>query len=72
MTKALVIVIGIVLLIALAPVLTILAWQWIVPDIFAGAVEQHILPAAISYWQAWKLIILLAVLGVSGRGSSKK
>lgn len=41
-----------------------LVWAWVVPDVFAGAVEQHILPATLTWVQALKLWILLLVLGL--------
>ena len=48
-------------------------WHWVVPDIFAGAVSQNILPATITLWQAFKLSILVsAFIGASRTSSSKK
>lgn len=41
-----------------------LVWNATVPDVFAGAVEQHILPATLTWVQALKLWILLRVLGL--------
>lgn len=67
--KAGLILIGVLILIALAPIGVMLAWQWVVPDVFAGAVTHGIIPQAITYWQAWKMIILLAILGISGRST---
>lgn len=50
-----------------------LVWQWVVPDIFAGAVAQNILPATITLWQAFKLSILLSVfIGVNRASNSNK
>lgn len=70
--KAILFILLIIVIIALAPVLVMWAWGWIVPDVFSGAVEHGVLPASISYIQAWKLVILLAVLGLTGKGGNKK
>ena len=48
-----------------------LAWQWVVPDVFAGAVEKGILPASLTFLQALKLWVLLVVIGLIGTRSSK-
>lgn len=45
-------------------------WSWVIPDVFAGAVQQGILPASITWFQALKLSVLLSVFGLSGRSSS--
>ncbi|HOD01307.1 MAG TPA: hypothetical protein PKH50_01135 [bacterium] len=34
-------------------------WVWVVPDVFAGAVEKGVLPASITFGQALKLFVLL-------------
>ena len=49
--------------------LMMLAWHWIVPDVFEGAVKQGLLPASLSFSQAVKLWILLVFLGISVRSS---
>ena len=46
-------------------------WAWVVPDVFAGAVEHGVLPAALTYMQALKLSILLSVLGLTYVGTSR-
>lgn len=46
-------------------------WDWIVPDVFAGAVEQNILPATLQWGQAFKLMLLLSAFGLTSWGSSK-
>ncbi len=51
-----------------------LVWGWVVPDVFAGAVEQGLLPAKITMWQVAKLWILFWIIGLrsttfSGKGS---
>jgi len=61
-----------ILTIAVAFLITIV-WSWVVPDVFAGAVELGILPSSITLMQAFKLSILLSILGLTNRaGSSKK
>ena len=47
------------------------AWGWIVPDVFSGAVEQHILPVSLSFAQALKLWLLLLILGLLNTTSNK-
>jgi hypothetical protein len=65
--RIIIILVLIVAIVFLSPLLIAAIWGWVVPDIFAGAVRQEILPAAITYWQAWKFVILLAVLGLTSR-----
>jgi DNA-binding CsgD family transcriptional regulator len=38
-------------------------WGWIVPDLFAHAVSQGYLAKEISWWTAFKILIVLSVLG---------
>ena len=45
-----------------------LAWSWVVPDVFSGAVDHGILSADISMIQALKLSILFSALGLAGIG----
>jgi len=59
-----------VIVVAIATALIALAWAWVVPDVFAGAVDQGVLPASITLMQALKLSILLGLLGVAGKASS--
>lgn len=50
-----------------------LAWPWFVPNIFTQAVQNGSLPAALSFWQSFQLVLLLAVLiTTGGRSSSSK
>ena len=77
MIKNLAIVIGGVLLLLFGlPLLLMFFWSWTVPDIFAGMVENHLLPASIAYEQSLKLIGFMALLnvgvGVSGIFRSSK
>lgn len=51
----------------LLPVMALLLmffWADAVPDVFAGAVEMHLLPAFISFEQSFKLIGLFSALGI--------
>jgi len=48
-------------------------WAWVVPDVFAGAVQQGIVPASISLWQALKLSLLFWAFALTrGHNSSSK
>jgi hypothetical protein len=60
-------------LVAVGAFFITLVWPWVVPDVFAGAVQQGILPGSLTFWQAVKLMILFAVLGLTShaRSSSK-
>jgi hypothetical protein len=56
----------------LALLLIKVVWAWTVPDLFPGAVEQGLIAAQISWWTAFKLAILVAVLaGIAGGGGGK-
>jgi len=59
----------VVVLFIVATVVIMLVWAWVMPDIFSGAVEHGLLPASITFVQALKLSVLLAVLGVTGRST---
>lgn len=77
MTKNIILIIaGAVFLVFVIPFMLMFFWAWTVPDIFAGMVERHLLPAAITYGQAIKLIGFVAILhvgvGVSGIFRSSK
>ncbi len=55
-----------VLIIFIGPWITQLLWGWVVPDVFGGAVEHGILFAKITWWQAFKLdLLVLALVGSS-------
>lgn len=40
-----------------------LLWWWIVPDLLPGAVEQGLVADTVSWWTAFKLVVVLGVLG---------
>lgn len=64
------VVIGIVgCVIAVAWVAT-LVWAWVIPDVFAGAVEQGLLPATLTVVQVLGLWLLFWLIGVRGPYSS--
>jgi len=67
------IVIVIVLFIVGAWAVSLLLW-WVVPDVFSGAVDKGILPATITLVQAFKMSLLLGILGLTSaaNSSSKK
>ena len=69
--KIILIIIGVILLLLIAPLVWMWIWQWIVPDVFSGAVENNVLPAALTYLQAVKLMIFCAVILGINRGSIK-
>ncbi|MGB9911118.1 MAG: hypothetical protein ACPLKP_00770 [Microgenomates group bacterium] len=48
----------------LAVVLTMILWNWAIPDIFSRAVEMQLLPAKLSFIQALLLKLLLLFSGV--------
>ncbi len=45
-------------------------WGWIVPDIFAGAVEAGIMVSDLTWSQAAKLTLVLKVIGTAFTRSS--
>lgn len=63
---------AVILLFVVGMAVIVFAWGWIVPDVFAGVAEQGVLPASLTLAQAFKLWILLAVLGLLNTQSSKK
>lgn len=69
MFKWILIIIGVILLLILVPFAVMFAWGWVVPDVFSGAVERHILPDGLTYVQAIKILVLLAILGLTSRSS---
>ena len=50
-------------LLLLALLVIKLVWAWTVPDLFPGAVEQGLIADSLSWWSAFKLAILVAMLG---------
>ncbi len=42
--------------------LIMLAWAWVVPDVFAGLVDEGLLFARLTFWQAVKLNIFVSVM----------
>lgn len=45
-------------------------WNFTVPDVLPGLVTKGLLPATITWLQAFKLSLLLSLLGISARGGS--
>lgn len=56
-------IVGMALLVVFALFLIKLVWAWAIPDLFPGAVKQGLVAADISWYTAFKLAILVAVLG---------
>jgi len=44
-------------------------WGWVVPDVFSSAVEKGILPASITFFQAFKLSLLVSAFVGASRSS---
>lgn len=62
--------IAIIILLPIVAVFLMLVWSWVIPDVFAGMVENHFLPASITLEQAFKLMTLVSLLGFGiGLGS---
>jgi hypothetical protein len=40
-----------------------LVWAWTIPDLFPGAVEQGLVAESLSWYAAFKLAILVVLLG---------
>lgn len=69
---AVILVIAVLILAALVSSWLIsLFWWWVVPDVFAGAVKQGLLPATITLLQAFKFSCLLFVLGIASKSSNR-
>ncbi|MDE1833726.1 MAG: hypothetical protein KGH64_00150 [Candidatus Micrarchaeota archaeon] len=39
-----------------------LAWSWVVPDLFPGAVSQGLIASTIGWYTAFKLALILAII----------
>jgi hypothetical protein len=50
-------------LLLLALLLIKVVWAWTVSDLFPGAVDQGLIADSLSWWSAFKLAILVALLG---------
>lgn len=66
------VIVGVIVLETLVCWLITLFWGWVVPDIFSGAVAHGTLPAALTLFQAFKLSVLLWILGLTSHASSSK
>ncbi len=61
------VVILIIVIFVVALFLVKLLWDWTIPDLFPGAVEQGLVAGTISWFTAFKVAIFMAVLaGVAG------
>lgn len=62
----------IVVIFVIALFLVKLLWDWTIPDLFPGAVEQGLVAGTISWFTAFKVAIFMAVLaGVAGARQHK-
>ena len=61
----------VVILLGIAPLLVMFAWWAIVPDVFAGCVEQGFVPDTVTWWQAFKIAMLGGLIGAGASGISK-
>lgn len=69
----LVLIILVAVAIAVGPFITMLCWWLVVPDVFGGMVREELVPATLTWWQAFKINVFLAgALGLSRGSSSKK
>lgn len=63
-----------VLVLAIVPLIATLLvkflWWFVIADIFAGAIEQGLIPLSLSWWQAFKLAVFGTGLGGASRSSS--
>ena len=57
-------VIGMAVVFAIAACLLKLAWAWVMPELFPGAVAQGMLVASLSWSAAFKLTVFMMVLAV--------
>ena len=48
-----------------------LLWSWIIPDLFPGAVAQGLVAGEIGWYSAFKLAIILALLGGTFKANSE-
>jgi len=43
-----------------------LLWGWVIPDVFAGAVSQGTIPASLTVWQGFKVMVFVTILTYKG------
>ena len=55
---------GVVLTFIVSPFFIMLAWWWIIPDIFAGMVVGGLLPATLTYIQCLKISLVGSWIGL--------
>ena len=65
--------VGAAAFVALALLAVRLLWAWIVPDLLPGAAEEGLVAEGISWWTAFKVLVVLAVLTALFRsGAARK
>jgi TRAP-type uncharacterized transport system fused permease subunit len=57
------ILVSVVVVFVISLILFKLVWAWVVPDLFPGAVDQGLIVADLTWLDAFKLAVLVAVLG---------
>ncbi len=50
-------------IIILIPFVVKFLWSWTIPDLFPGATEEGLIAANISWYTAFKLFLLAAIIG---------
>ena len=51
-----------VIVLVVALLIIKLAWSWVVPDLFPGAVAQGLISGTIGWYTAFKLALIIAIL----------
>lgn len=72
LTYVVLVVVLVIVALAIASVGTMLLWQWVVPDVFAGMVKAELLPATLTFAQALKIGIFIAIMFGGSKASSRK
>jgi ABC-type multidrug transport system fused ATPase/permease subunit len=57
---------------ALLPFVISWFWSWIIPDLFAGAVQQGLIAEKLSWFSGLKIFLGLSVMGSVMKGSTVK
>ena len=62
-------IVVIVMLFSIGMLIMRALWGWVIPDLFAGAVENGLIAGSLSWWQAFKLLVFVGLLFGGARGS---
>ena len=66
-----IIIVAFIALVVIGVFIMTLVWSWVVPDVFSGMVTAELLPAKLTLWQGFKLMVFLAMFN-SARVSNSK